>query len=160
MWRFLFGVCADTCHKISDNTVIKWFYVQKDKFYYHVVTVKEILSLFIQLHWITLIFDVLVYVMNYFSVTFFILVLRKTWLVLLSVTPTDIQTALYELCWQVVQGNLKLDLVTSVLGDMMVHVFLACCFYLKVVVVGLFFFCFVWGGGFLLPPHGLTLLTQ
>uniref|UniRef100_A0A3B4GW35 THO complex subunit 2 n=1 Tax=Pundamilia nyererei TaxID=303518 RepID=A0A3B4GW35_9CICH len=30
-----------------------------------------------------------------------------------------IQTALYELCWQVVQGNLKLDLVTSVLGDMM-----------------------------------------
>uniref|UniRef100_A0A669CVE1 THO complex subunit 2 n=1 Tax=Oreochromis niloticus TaxID=8128 RepID=A0A669CVE1_ORENI len=27
--------------------------------------------------------------------------------------------ALYELCWQVVQGNLKLDLVTSVLGDMM-----------------------------------------
>lgn len=62
---------------------------------------------------------------------------------LLSVTPTDIQTALYELCWQVVQGNLKLDLVTSVLGDMMVHVFLACCFYLKfvVVVVGLFLFC-------------------
>uniref|UniRef100_A0A3Q0S8C6 THO complex 2 n=1 Tax=Amphilophus citrinellus TaxID=61819 RepID=A0A3Q0S8C6_AMPCI len=31
----------------------------------------------------------------------------------------EIQTALYELCWQVVQGNLKLDLVTSVLGDMM-----------------------------------------
>ncbi|TWW74883.1 THO complex subunit 2 [Takifugu flavidus] len=31
----------------------------------------------------------------------------------------DIQTALYELCWQVVQGNLKLDLATSVLGDMM-----------------------------------------
>lgn len=33
---------------------------------------------------------------------------------------TDIQTALYELCWQVVLGNLKLDLVASVLGDMMV----------------------------------------
>lgn len=102
--------------------------------------------------------------MNYFSVTFFILVLRKTWLVLLSVTPTDIQTALYELCWQVVQGNLKLDLVTSVLGDMMVKVFLACCFYLKVVVVGLFFvlcvFLFFGGGGVLLPPHGLTLLAQ
>uniref|UniRef100_A0A674PFF1 THO complex 2 n=1 Tax=Takifugu rubripes TaxID=31033 RepID=A0A674PFF1_TAKRU len=32
---------------------------------------------------------------------------------------SDIQTALYELCWQVVQGNLKLDLATSVLGDMM-----------------------------------------
>uniref|UniRef100_A0A8D3DXW3 THO complex subunit 2 n=1 Tax=Scophthalmus maximus TaxID=52904 RepID=A0A8D3DXW3_SCOMX len=31
----------------------------------------------------------------------------------------DIQAALYELCWQVVQGNLKLDLVASVLGDMM-----------------------------------------
>lgn len=80
---------------------------------------------------------------------------------LLSVTPTDIQTALYELCWQVVQGNLKLDLVTSVLGDMMVHVFLACCFYLKfvvVVVVGLFLFCV--GFFSLLPPHGLTLLTQ
>ncbi|XP_037543995.1 THO complex subunit 2 isoform X2 [Nematolebias whitei] len=31
----------------------------------------------------------------------------------------DIQTALYELCWQVVQGNLKWDLGASVLGDMM-----------------------------------------
>uniref|UniRef100_A0A668AI57 THO complex subunit 2 n=1 Tax=Myripristis murdjan TaxID=586833 RepID=A0A668AI57_9TELE len=31
----------------------------------------------------------------------------------------DIQAALYELCWQVVQGNLKLDLAASVLGDMM-----------------------------------------
>uniref|UniRef100_A0A3P8S551 THO complex subunit 2 n=1 Tax=Amphiprion percula TaxID=161767 RepID=A0A3P8S551_AMPPE len=31
----------------------------------------------------------------------------------------EIQAALYELCWQVVQGNLKLDLVASVLGDMM-----------------------------------------
>ncbi|TMS14277.1 THO complex subunit 2 [Larimichthys crocea] len=31
----------------------------------------------------------------------------------------DIQAALYELCWQVVLGNLKLDLVASVLGDMM-----------------------------------------
>ncbi|XP_040906858.1 THO complex subunit 2 isoform X4 [Toxotes jaculatrix] len=31
----------------------------------------------------------------------------------------DIQAALYELCWQVVQGNLKLDLVANVLGDMM-----------------------------------------
>ncbi|XP_049598530.1 THO complex subunit 2 isoform X1 [Syngnathus scovelli] len=31
----------------------------------------------------------------------------------------DIQSALYELCWQVVQGNLKLDLVASVLGEMM-----------------------------------------
>uniref|UniRef100_A0A3B5BP24 Uncharacterized protein n=1 Tax=Stegastes partitus TaxID=144197 RepID=A0A3B5BP24_9TELE len=30
-----------------------------------------------------------------------------------------IQAALYELCWQVVQGNLKLDLVANVLGDMM-----------------------------------------
>ncbi|TKS83482.1 THO complex subunit 2 [Collichthys lucidus] len=30
-----------------------------------------------------------------------------------------IQAALYELCWQVVLGNLKLDLVASVLGDMM-----------------------------------------
>lgn len=38
-------------------------------------------------------------------------------------TPADIQAALYELCWQVVQGNLKLDLVASVLGDMMVQVF-------------------------------------
>uniref|UniRef100_A0A7N9AXV8 THO complex subunit 2 n=1 Tax=Mastacembelus armatus TaxID=205130 RepID=A0A7N9AXV8_9TELE len=35
----------------------------------------------------------------------------------------DIQAALYELCWQVVQGNLKLDVVVSVLGDMMVNVF-------------------------------------
>lgn len=34
--------------------------------------------------------------------------------------PSDIQAALYELCWQVVQGNLKLDLVTNVLGDIMV----------------------------------------
>lgn len=32
----------------------------------------------------------------------------------------DIQAALYELCWNVVQGNLKLDLAASVLGDMMV----------------------------------------
>ncbi|KAG7282682.1 hypothetical protein CRUP_017608 [Coryphaenoides rupestris] len=31
----------------------------------------------------------------------------------------DMQTALYELCWQVVQGNLKLDLAATVLGDMM-----------------------------------------
>ncbi|XP_047462426.1 THO complex subunit 2 [Mugil cephalus] len=31
----------------------------------------------------------------------------------------DVQAALYELCSQVVQGNLKLDLVASVLGDMM-----------------------------------------
>nr|XP_054586569.1 THO complex subunit 2 isoform X1 [Nothobranchius furzeri]XP_054586570.1 THO complex subunit 2 isoform X1 [Nothobranchius furzeri]XP_054586571.1 THO complex subunit 2 isoform X1 [Nothobranchius furzeri] len=31
----------------------------------------------------------------------------------------DIQSVLYELCWQVVQGNLKLDLVVSVLRDMM-----------------------------------------
>ena len=35
---------------------------------------------------------------------------------------TDMQTALYELCWQVVQGNLKLDLAASVLGDMMVNI--------------------------------------
>lgn len=35
-------------------------------------------------------------------------------------TSSGIQAALYELCWQVVQGNLKLDLVASVLGDMMV----------------------------------------
>lgn len=100
--------------------------------------------------------------MNYFSVTFFILVLRKTWLVLLSVTPTDIQTALYELCWQVVQGNLKLDLVTSVLGDMMVHVFLACCFYLKVVVVGLFFVLCVFlflGGGFLITTSWFNIIS-
>ena len=34
----------------------------------------------------------------------------------------DMQTALYELCWQVVQGNLKLDLAASVLGDMMVNI--------------------------------------
>lgn len=39
-------------------------------------------------------------------------------------TPPDIQAALYELCWQVVQGNLKLDFVISVLGDMMVKVLL------------------------------------
>lgn len=103
--------------------------------------------------------------MNYFSVTFFILVLRKTLRVLLSVTPTDIQTALYELCWQVVQGNLKLDLVTSVLGDMMVHVFLACCFYLKVVVVvGLFFFfaCFSFfgaGGGCLITTSWFNIIN-
>lgn len=32
----------------------------------------------------------------------------------------DIQTALYELCWQVVLGNLKLDLAAGVLGDTMV----------------------------------------
>lgn len=38
--------------------------------------------------------------------------------------PSEIQTALYELCWQVVQGNLKLDLVVNVLGDMMVLVIL------------------------------------
>uniref|UniRef100_A0A3P9JYT3 THO complex subunit 2 n=1 Tax=Oryzias latipes TaxID=8090 RepID=A0A3P9JYT3_ORYLA len=31
----------------------------------------------------------------------------------------ELQAALYELCWNVIQGNLKLDLVTSVLGDMM-----------------------------------------
>ncbi|CAL8281423.1 unnamed protein product [Arctogadus glacialis] len=31
----------------------------------------------------------------------------------------DMQTALYELCWQGVQGHLKLDLAASVLGDMM-----------------------------------------
>ncbi|XP_068600453.1 THO complex subunit 2 [Brachionichthys hirsutus] len=31
----------------------------------------------------------------------------------------DIQAALYELCWNVVQGNLKLDLAASVLGDIM-----------------------------------------
>uniref|UniRef100_A0A3Q3AK23 THO complex subunit 2 n=1 Tax=Kryptolebias marmoratus TaxID=37003 RepID=A0A3Q3AK23_KRYMA len=31
----------------------------------------------------------------------------------------EIQTALYELCWQVVQGNLKWDLGANVLGDMM-----------------------------------------
>lgn len=37
-----------------------------------------------------------------------------------SVSPADIQAALYELCWQVVQGNLKLDLATCVLGEMMV----------------------------------------
>uniref|UniRef100_A0A668AZA5 THO complex subunit 2 n=1 Tax=Myripristis murdjan TaxID=586833 RepID=A0A668AZA5_9TELE len=34
--------------------------------------------------------------------------------------PQDqLSAALYELCWQVVQGNLKLDLAASVLGDMM-----------------------------------------
>ncbi|XP_061818177.1 THO complex subunit 2 isoform X1 [Nerophis lumbriciformis] len=31
----------------------------------------------------------------------------------------EIQTALYEVCWQVVQGNLKLDLIVNVLGEMM-----------------------------------------
>ncbi|XP_041750983.2 THO complex subunit 2 [Coregonus clupeaformis] len=31
----------------------------------------------------------------------------------------DIQAALYELCWHVVQGNFKLDLAASVLSDMM-----------------------------------------
>ncbi|XP_062309257.1 THO complex subunit 2 [Osmerus eperlanus] len=34
-------------------------------------------------------------------------------------TLKDIQAALYELCWHVVQGNLKLDLAATVLGDMM-----------------------------------------
>lgn len=38
-------------------------------------------------------------------------------------TSTEIQTALYELCWQVVQGNLKSNLVTDVLRDMMVNMF-------------------------------------
>lgn len=41
-------------------------------------------------------------------------------------TPPDIQAALYELCWQVVLGNLKLDLVASVLGDMMVRKIFKC----------------------------------
>lgn len=36
----------------------------------------------------------------------------------------ELQTALYELCSNVIQGNLKLDLVTSVLGDMMVDILL------------------------------------
>ncbi|XP_067085203.1 THO complex subunit 2 [Osmerus mordax] len=34
-------------------------------------------------------------------------------------TLKDIQAALYELCWHVVQGNFKLDLAATVLGDMM-----------------------------------------
>ncbi|CAB1316327.1 unnamed protein product [Coregonus sp. 'balchen'] len=34
----------------------------------------------------------------------------------------DIQAALYELCWHVVQGNFKLDLAASVLSDMMLFV--------------------------------------
>uniref|UniRef100_A0A3Q3KHK3 THO complex subunit 2 n=1 Tax=Monopterus albus TaxID=43700 RepID=A0A3Q3KHK3_MONAL len=34
-------------------------------------------------------------------------------------TPVDIQAAFYEICWQVVQGNLKSDLVVSVLADTM-----------------------------------------
>ena len=38
------------------------------------------------------------------------------------VLRTDMQTALYELCWQGVQGHLKLDLASSVLGDMMVNI--------------------------------------
>uniref|UniRef100_A0A6Q2ZBD0 THO complex subunit 2 n=1 Tax=Esox lucius TaxID=8010 RepID=A0A6Q2ZBD0_ESOLU len=34
-------------------------------------------------------------------------------------TIKDIQSALYELCWHVIQGNFKLDLAASVLSDMM-----------------------------------------
>lgn len=35
---------------------------------------------------------------------------------------TDIQAALYELAWQVIKGNLKLDQAASVLNDVMVSV--------------------------------------
>lgn len=37
-----------------------------------------------------------------------------------SLHSLDIQAALYELCWHVVQGNFKLDLAASVLSDTMV----------------------------------------
>lgn len=33
---------------------------------------------------------------------------------------SDLQTALYELCWHVIQGNLKVDLAASLLADVMV----------------------------------------
>uniref|UniRef100_A0A3Q2NPH4 THO complex 2 n=1 Tax=Fundulus heteroclitus TaxID=8078 RepID=A0A3Q2NPH4_FUNHE len=36
-----------------------------------------------------------------------------------SYVGLDIQAALYEICSQVVEGNLKIDLVSSVLGEMM-----------------------------------------
>ncbi|KAG9271877.1 THO complex subunit 2 [Astyanax mexicanus] len=35
---------------------------------------------------------------------------------------TDLQTALYELCWNVVQGSLKVDVAASLLADVMVSV--------------------------------------
>ncbi len=36
--------------------------------------------------------------------------------------PVDLQTALYELCWHVIQGNLKVDAAASLLADVMVSV--------------------------------------
>lgn len=32
----------------------------------------------------------------------------------------DLQTALYELCWHVIQGNLKVDVAASLLADVLV----------------------------------------
>lgn len=53
-------------------------------------------------------------------------------LCLVVFTSVDIQAALYELSWQVVQGNLKWDLGASVLGDLMVHMLLFCVFTFRV----------------------------
>uniref|UniRef100_A0A673NRA7 THO complex subunit 2 n=1 Tax=Sinocyclocheilus rhinocerous TaxID=307959 RepID=A0A673NRA7_9TELE len=38
----------------------------------------------------------------------------------------DLQTALYELCWHVIQGNLKVDVAASLLADVMVNIETGC----------------------------------